>query len=51
MKAIDGFFSDLKAKGTQKGYTEKMQTRKELYELLRYTPGKEWHYPENEKKQ
>jgi hypothetical protein len=27
-----------------------MQSRKELYELLHYTPGKEWHYPESEKK-
>ncbi len=40
MKAVDGFFSDLKANGTQKGFESKMQTRKELYELLRYTPGK-----------
>lgn len=47
MKAVDGFFTDLKANGSQKGYVDKMQTRKELYELLRYTPGKEWHYPEN----
>jgi hypothetical protein len=23
-----------------------MQTRKELYDLLNYTPGKEWYYPE-----
>jgi hypothetical protein len=28
-----------------------MQSRKELYDLLRYIPGKEWHYPENERKQ
>jgi hypothetical protein len=27
-----------------------MQSRKELYDLLRYTPGKEWHFPENERK-
>ena len=26
---------------------DKMQTRKELYELLKYKPGKEWHYPED----
>jgi methylisocitrate lyase len=48
MKAIDGFFEDLKTNGTQKNYVEKMQTRKELYELLRYEPGKEWHFPEND---
>lgn len=23
----------------------RMQSRKELYELLHYTPGKEWYYP------
>lgn len=28
MKAIDGFFSDLKEKGSQKDYLDKMQTRK-----------------------
>jgi hypothetical protein len=22
-----------------------MQTRQELYDLLQYTPGKEWQYP------
>ena len=51
MKAIDGFFSDLKKNGTQEGYLSHMQTRKELYDLLRYTPGKEWHFPENERKE
>jgi methylisocitrate lyase len=50
MKAIDGFFTELKEKGTQKDCIDKMQSRKELYELLRYTPGEEWHFPENEKK-
>jgi methylisocitrate lyase len=28
MKAVDGFFADLKANGVQKGYTDKMQSRK-----------------------
>ena len=50
MKAIDGFFTELKEKGTQKDYLDHMQTRKELYELLRYKPGEEWHFPENDKK-
>jgi 2-methylisocitrate lyase-like PEP mutase family enzyme len=45
MKACDDFFSDLLKNGTQEGFAPRMQTRKELYELLRYTPGKEWHYP------
>jgi methylisocitrate lyase len=40
MKAVDGFFSDLKQHGSQKNYVDKMQSRKELYDLLRYTPGK-----------
>ena len=39
MKAIDGFFTELKEKGTQKNYLDHMQTRKELYELLKYEPG------------
>jgi methylisocitrate lyase len=38
MKASDAFFRDLKAAGTQAGWIEKMQTRKELYELLDYDP-------------
>lgn len=50
MKAIDGFFTDLKAKGSQKEYIDKMQSRAELYKLLRYTPGEEWHYPETDEK-
>lgn len=50
MKAVDGFFADLKTHGVQKNYVDKMQSRKELYDLLNYTPGKEWHYPEIKKK-
>jgi len=45
MKACEDFFDDLLKNGTQEGFAPRMQTRKELYELLRYTPGKEWHYP------
>ena len=45
MKACDDFFKDLLQNGTQKDFAPRMQTRKELYELLRYTPGKEWHVP------
>ena len=26
-----------------------MQTRKELYTTLKYTPGKEWYYPSSTK--
>ncbi len=38
MKASADFFHDLKKCGTQSGWIEKMQTRKELYELLKYDP-------------
>lgn len=50
MRAVDEFFTDLKTNGSQKNFEGRMQTRKELYSLLRYTPGKEWHFPENERK-
>ena len=36
MKAVEQGLADLKAKGTQAGLVEQMQTRAELYELLRY---------------
>ena len=34
MKTSEGFFRDLKRRGTQSDWVDKMQTRKELYELL-----------------
>jgi len=36
MKASEGFYSSLYKEGTQAGLLDKMQTRKELYELLDY---------------
>lgn len=36
MKAMEEALIELKEKGTQKGLLRKMQTRKELYKLLRY---------------
>lgn len=36
MKAIDGGLAAIKAEGTQASVVEKMQTRSELYDLLRY---------------
>jgi methylisocitrate lyase len=36
---------ELKEKGTVGGVLPQMQTRKELYELLGYEPGKQWNYP------
>jgi len=38
LKATDEFLRDLKTKGNQRDWLEKMQTRKELYELLDYDP-------------
>jgi methylisocitrate lyase len=44
MKASDEFLRDLKKHATQSGWLDKMQTRKELYELLDYDPAAEsWH--------
>lgn len=36
MKAIEGGLTEIKNTGTQEGVLEKMQTRKELYKLLKY---------------
>ena len=44
MKASDEFLRDLKKRGTQSGWLDKMQTRKELYELLDYDPTAESWY-------
>ena len=41
MKATDEFFRALKEQGTQTGWLDKMQTRKDLYELLEYDPAAE----------
>lgn len=38
MKVSSDFLRDLKKRGTQSGWLDKMQTRKELYELLDYDP-------------
>jgi methylisocitrate lyase len=36
MKAVEEAFAALLAEGTQQGILDRMQTRKELYELVRY---------------
>jgi len=41
MKVTEEFLRDLKRAGTQSGWIKKMQTRKELYELLDYDPAAE----------
>ena len=45
MKAVETFVDDLSLNGTVKNSLTNMQTRKELYEILNYTPGNEWVYP------
>lgn len=45
MKAVDIFLDELSKNGTVESSLDKMLTRKELYSLLNYTPGKEWIYP------
>lgn len=42
MKAVDEFLTGLKEKGTQKDFLDKMQTRKELYELINYGQYTQW---------
>ena len=41
MRASADFFRDLKERGTQSVWLDKMQTRKQLYELLDYDPAAE----------
>ena len=45
MGAVTRLFADLRATGHVKASLPKMQTRKELYETLAYTPGEEWVMP------
>ena len=43
MKASANFLRDLKTRGTQRDWIDKMQTRQELYDLLDYDPAaEEW---------
>jgi methylisocitrate lyase len=35
----------LRCDGSVRGALPRMQTRKELYDLLGYTPGEQWNYP------
>jgi methylisocitrate lyase len=41
MKATEEFLRDLKKRGTQSDWVERMQTREQLYELLDYDPAAE----------
>jgi methylisocitrate lyase len=42
MKAVDEFLNDLKRKGSQRDSLPKMQTRKELYDLIGYSQFTAW---------
>jgi methylisocitrate lyase len=45
MKAVDEGLAALAKDGGFEPSLARMQSRKELYELLSYTPGKEWDFP------
>lgn len=45
MGAVTRALSQLQKDGSVAGFIDQMQTRKELYELIGYTPGTEWDYP------
>ena len=45
MGHVERGLRELKASGTVAGLLDEMQTRKELYELLDYTPGEAWTFP------
>lgn len=44
-KAIDNFLKELKDEGSQKNSVDKMHSRQELYDTIKYKPGKEWYFP------
>ena len=41
MKSAEDFLHELKRRGTQQGWMKRMQTRQELYDLLKYDPSAE----------
>ncbi|MCK6476459.1 MAG: isocitrate lyase/phosphoenolpyruvate mutase family protein [Phycisphaerales bacterium] len=45
MGAVSRALAQLKADGGVTGFIDQMQTRKELYELIEYTPGEPWEFP------
>ncbi len=45
MGHVERCLATLKSEGTVEPFLDQMQTRKELYELLDYTPGTQWDYP------
>jgi len=47
MKSVEEALVSFRRDGGFHGALERMQSRKELYELLSYKPGDEWRYPAN----
>lgn len=45
MGAVTKALRELKSTGTAEGLLPQMQTRKQLYELVQYTPGVPWEWP------
>jgi methylisocitrate lyase len=45
MNAVEEGLDCLKKQGSLESMLPKMQTRKDLYSLLGYTPGKQWDFP------
>lgn len=45
MGAVTKALEQLRTSGSAQELLEDMQTRKELYELINYTPGKPWEFP------
>ena len=45
MRAVEDGLADLKRTDSMESSLPRMQTRAELYELLRYAPGKQWDFP------
>ena len=41
-KAVEQMLSELRNRGSQRGLVERMQTRQELYDLLRYAEYEQW---------
>ena len=45
MKGVEEFLSVLKSEGSQESFVQRMQSRQDLYSLLKYNPTEEWIYP------
>ena len=45
MGAVSKALAQLRRDGSVSGFIDTMQTRKELYDLIDYTPGKPWEIP------